>query len=182
MPSVRLLDAALATYSYAQNTFAPVAAATDIWQLAGAAGVVTKVRYVMLSGTAAALRKQGVSLIKRSTATSGTTSTNPTISKMDTADATPASVITEWTTLPSGGVGTIIAAAANDTFMMGIVATSVLDIDRAIFNYHGQDMKPITLGGSGLKEYLCVNFLTGVAAVSTISSDKLDFQILWTEQ
>ena len=54
MPSIRILDCALATYSSTAMQFNPVAAATDVWQLEGAAGTATKVRYAEVGGTAVA--------------------------------------------------------------------------------------------------------------------------------
>jgi hypothetical protein len=178
MPSVRMLDSALATYSYAITQFNPVAAATDVWQLAGAAGTLTKIRYVEVGGTVVAARTQTVSLIKRSAATTGATNTTPTISKADTGDANPQSVITQWTTLPAGGVGAAIATADTGTFAILIGGTNAVAQDRLFFVYEQLTEKPIVLGGAGTKEYLCINF----AGVNTIATDKLDFSIWWTEQ
>jgi hypothetical protein len=174
MPSVRLLDCALVTGSYAITQFNPVAAATDVWMLTGLIGKQTKIRWLEVGGTAVAARTQPVSLIKRSTATSGGTSTNPTVAIPDNLSGdVPTGVITQWTTLP-GALGTALYTVDATTFSF---QTGTAIQDRAVFNYEAQSVKPIVLGSSAT-QYLCVNF-TGVA---TIATDKIDFEVWWTEQ
>lgn len=180
MPSIRILDSALATFSANAMQFNPVAAATDVWQLEVPALCTAKVRYVEVGGTAVAARTQTVSLIRRSTKTSGNTNTTPTISKADSADGAAQSVLRQWTTLPGGGLGTAVATVDSGTFAILIGGTNAVAQDRLIFNYEGMECKPIVLGAQNpsVAENLCVNF-TGV---NTIATDKLDFSIWWTEQ
>jgi hypothetical protein len=177
MPSIRLLDSALACYSWAKSQIVGWAAMTDAVQLEGAVGTLTKVRYVEIGGTANAARTQTVALIKRSTATSGTTNTTPTIAKADSGDAAPQSVLRLWSSLPSVGLGTAIGTPSTKSFNL---TTTGLGQDRAVFaNGREITFKPITLGGGGLKEYLCVNF-SGVTTI--ITTDLFDIEIWWTEQ
>ena len=173
MPSIRLLDSGLATYNYSTVLFNPVAAATDVWQLSGVLGKTVKVRWIEVGGTCiTTARQQTVSLIRRSTATAGGTNTTPTPQKADPADGAASAVITQWTTLP-GGLGTTIGTVDSTTFSL-MLGTSIQD--RAIFNYEQATSKPIVMN-QAVQDFLCVNF-TGV---NTIATDKLDFEIWWTE-
>jgi hypothetical protein len=176
MPSTRMLDSAIATYSYNEVQFAPAAAATDVWQLTGPTGLTGKVRWVEVGGTAAAVRTQTVSLIKRSAANTGGTSAARTIVKADSADVASFSVMTRWTVNPAG-LGAAIGTIDSTTFTLTTGATTPVPQDRAVFNYEAFSLKPIVLNGA--LEFLCVNF-TGVNTV--VSTDKIDLEIWWTEQ
>lgn len=177
MPAMRMLDSGLATYSYNITQFNPVASATDVWMLTGINLLKTKVRWLEVGGTVAnagTIRTQPVALIKRSTATSGGTSTTPTPQKADSGDVNAQAVVTQWTTLP-GGLGSSIGQIDSTTFTMTQGATTAVPQDRAVFNYEAVTVKPITLNNAS--EFLCVNF----AAVATVASDRIDFEIWWTE-
>lgn len=175
MPSFRILDCGLATYSYAVRAFNPAAAATDIWVLAAVALKQIKPRWIELSGTAVAGRAQTVDLIKRSTANLTGTSTTPTPQKADSSDGAASAVITQYTVSP-GTLGTVIGTV--DAGSLSLVTANALQ-DRLTFNYADMTLKPLTLNVlAGSLEFLCVNF----AGVATIATDKIDFSIWWTEQ
>ncbi len=86
MPSMRLLDCALATYMVARPRYAPPATQTDAWEFKGAGSINTKIRYVRLTGITTTARQLTVDLIRRSTVDTGGTPTTVTPAKMEIAD------------------------------------------------------------------------------------------------
>ena len=118
-----MLDSALATYSYNEVQFAPAGTATDVWQLTGPTGLTGKIRWIEVGGTAAAVRTQTVSLIKRSATDTGGTSTARTIVKADSADVASFSVMTRWTVNPAG-LGAAIGQVDSTTFTLTTGATT----------------------------------------------------------
>lgn len=172
MPSIRLLDCNLPTYSYNITQFNPGAAATDIWQLQGVANVKTRIRYIQVGGTAAAVRTQSVALIKRSATSTAGTSTTPALQKFDSGDANPGAIVTQWSAAATPGAS--IGQVDSTTYTLTTGATAIAQ-DRAIFNYEQTTSKPIILESNA--EFLCVN----LAGVATVSGDRIDFEIYWTE-
>lgn len=171
MPSTRLLDCNLPTYSYAITQFGPGTSNTDVWQLQGVNGVRLRVRWVEVGGVAAAVRQQQVVLIKRSAGGTGGTSTTPAIQKADSADANAQAILTQWSAV--GTPGATIGTVDSTTFTFTLGTTAIIQ-DRAIFNYEQSSVKSVILNSNA--EFLCVN-LNG----TTVSTDKIDHEIWWTE-
>lgn len=173
MPSFRALDSALATYSYALAGAGIGAAVTDGWQLQGVNLKTVKIRWIMVGGTAAAARSQIVQLMRRPTPSTGGAFTNPPGRSADSSDGSVSSaIVTQWTTPPTT-LGSPSLILDMQSFAM-VVAGSLQD--RAIFNYEQLTLKPLTLNSSS--EFLAVNF----SFVTTIVTDKIDFEMWWTEQ
>lgn len=179
MPSIRLLDCALATYSYATIGFSPVASATDIWQLQVPAGCTCKVRWIEIGGTAASAKTYQVALIRRSTKNTGGTSTTPAIAKADAADGNPQSVVVQWTANPAS-LGTAVATIDGGSVALVAQAGPAAIQDRALFMYDNPIYKSITLGSQNpsVPENLSINF----AGVATAGTEKIDLSMWWTEQ
>ena len=74
------------TYAYRVADFSPVAAATDVLVLTGAANKVIRVTKVGVTGSATAAALVDLYITKRTTANSGGTSTNPTATKYDSSE------------------------------------------------------------------------------------------------
>jgi hypothetical protein len=176
MPSTRLLDCALATFTVARPRYQPPATQTDAWQFQGGALVQTKFRYIRITGVAVLARQLSVDLIKRSTADTGGTPTTVTPQKMDSSDAAAATGCKEFAAVPTPlgtAIGTVLAssiAITPDTFAAGYSGMALL--------FPGLDasFKPITL--NGVAEFLCIN----LAGVATVNTDKIDLEAIFTEQ
>lgn len=95
------------TYAYRVADFSPVAAATDVLVLSGAANKVIRVTKVGITGSATAAALVDLYVTKRTTANSGGTSTNPTATKYDSSDSAPSATLTLYTANASSlGTGT----------------------------------------------------------------------------
>ena len=95
------------TYAYRAADFSPVAAATDVLVLTGAANKVIRVTKVGVTGSATAAALVDLYVTKRTTANSGGTSTNPTATKYDSNDSAPSATLTLYTANASSlGTGT----------------------------------------------------------------------------
>lgn len=86
-----------ATYAYATASFTLAATPTDILTLAGSASVVTRIKRISVFGISTAPGTLPISIVRRSTANSGGTSTSPTIMKHDISSATASTVVQLYT-------------------------------------------------------------------------------------
>jgi|SRR5215469_2724284 len=175
MPGFNLIDSGLATYNFVQIQFQPATNASDVIMIGGFGGQ-TKFRYIEVSGTGTAAQRVA-NMIRRSTKSTGGASTNPVPSKADSSDQPSQNQVTLWTANP-GALGTTVATVDGSTFTM--VASTAIQ-DRAIFQYEYQTSKPITLNG-GTADFLCINMATAIAAAQTASTDRIDFDVWWTER
>lgn len=90
------------TYSCSVVGFTPAANATDFFQIVGSSTKVVRVLKVVVSGTASSAATVDVLLVKRTTANSGGTSTQPAIAGHDSNDPTATAVVNAYTANPSG--------------------------------------------------------------------------------
>src|SRR5258708_526007 len=145
---------------------------TDFITLAGAAGVVVRVKSIKLNGVATANGNMPVQLIRRSAVDTGGTSTTPTLVKMDTNDAAASAVLTLYTANPT--VGTAVGTLASTRINFSTTATgSVVANQGWDFTWRGD--KPIVLRGA--TDLLAINF-NGAAVPA---GGLLDWEIAWEE-
>jgi len=173
MPSVRLLDCALATYAYFATQVNPVASATDWLSLIGVTGKKVQLRWLQIGGTAAAARSQPVALIRRSTLNTSGTSSSPTPVPIDSADGAAGATLKLWSANPTLGT----SAGLVDGGSLALVVLASLQ-DRLSFSYEQTTLKDPAVNNSN--ESLNVNFAQGTP-VNTIATDKLDVSMQWTE-
>ena len=95
------------TYSSAILDFALAAAATDVWTITGAAGVVVRVLRMGFSGESTAGTLQDIQLVKRSTGNIAGTATATAIIPHDPNDGAGAATVRAYTANP-GTLGTIL--------------------------------------------------------------------------
>lgn len=171
MPSVRVLEASVPSFRYSSYDNTPAATPTDLLTLKGAAGKIIKVRRIVISGIATTAGNLPISIIKRTAANTGGTSTAPTPAKADSGDsAAAAAVLALYTANPSGlGAGTTLVARRV------FFNLTTAQLDRAVFEFGKDGGKPIYLRGAS--EWLAIN---GNGAALPAGC-KIDFDIEWTE-
>lgn len=159
------------TYGAGVLGFTLAATPTDILTIQGSASKIIRIKSIIINGNSATLAAYPVSLIRRSTAHTGGTSTVIVAGKHDTSDPNSAAVI-RYFTANAAPVGTTVA-----TLHVGrVIAASASNLDRLPFQYAWQNDKAIVLRGVG--EFLAINMGgTALAGATT-----MDVDILWTEE
>lgn len=129
------------TYSLA-FTVAPAATATDIFQIIGSATTTVSINKINISGTQTTGGQTTISLIKRSTANTGGTSTSSTMVVHDLADAAATAVGSIYTANPT--TGTPVGNIRIFSLPLGAVTSTTNNIVQVDFGERG---KPIVLNG-----------------------------------
>lgn len=170
------------TYSAAFIGLVPVASATDVVCISGAAGKTIKVMSFKLSGSAGTLVTLPVTLLRRASLDSGgtaaSTTANPanTISKRNTGYGTASAVPISYTANPTIN-DTSPTYVDSASLTLPVTTAGVVTIPLH-FDF-GKDMEnlmaPPTLRSA--TEQLCLNF-NGVS----VSSGVLNGSITWTEE
>lgn len=143
---------------------------TDVFCLQGSNTRLVKVKRIDITGIAGAPSATvGVQIVKRSTANTGGTATNPTVVAHDSQNAAATAVAYAYTANPTTGalVGVL------DPFYMTASAPNTQNSERVKL-YGTEEMQSIRLRGTS--EWICVN-MAGVGYVGSIS-----IGIDWTEQ
>lgn len=97
------LPAQRPSYSASITGLTVAASATDFFTLTGATGIVTRVTYVECSGIGSTAGTPDIVALKRSTANTGGTATQPTVVPLDSGSAAGASVVNAYTVNPTTG-------------------------------------------------------------------------------
>jgi hypothetical protein len=157
------------TYSYQVLGATPAATATDVIVLQGSATKLVRIRRIYLGGFATAAGSVTFSLIRRSTAGSGGTSTAPTPVKLATSSPAASAAVRLFTANPT--VGTAVATIQSGRINMGVAAAIGAPVLLDFYETSG-----IIL--SGTSDYLALT-LNG----STIpTAGVLDAAFYWTEE
>ncbi len=96
-------ESSKATYSVGILGFTPVATPTDFFMIIGSATKTVRVLRIVISGWATAAISIDIALIRRSTASTGGTPTNPTIAQHDSNDSAATAVVSSFAANPSLG-------------------------------------------------------------------------------
>ncbi|CAB5162299.1 hypothetical protein UFOVP152_18 [uncultured Caudovirales phage] len=132
---------------------APAANPTDLLVLQGAAGVTTRIREIILSGTATSATNVTPTIVRRSSANTGGTSTAQTVAKRDTADAAAASSCQLYTANPTG-LGALVNIVDGGRLNLAPAANG--SIDRIFWQYSWMNEKGPTLRGAS--DFFALNF------------------------
>ena len=161
------------SYRLSILNFSPTASPTDFLVLQGAVGVVTRIREIIISGVATSAANVLLSLIRRSTADTGGTSTGQTMAKRDTSDAAAGTTAQLYTANPAS-TGTAIATVESARINLAPAASA--SIDRVIWQYSWMNEKGLTLRGAA--DFIAFN----LAGVSLPAGGALDISISFTEE
>lgn len=160
-----------ATYRLA-GLVTPVATPTDLIQIQGSSTkLIRVVRFTITLGNYTAGGTADFLLIRRSTASSGGTSSSPTIGKSATADANPTAVVLVWTVNPAS-LGT---AVHNLGAKKAALLTSGA-IPPVEWRPGSENDKAIVLNGTS--DFLNLN----LNADTLITGESLAYDIVWTEE
>ncbi len=168
LSGVILMDAQKNTYGVVGVAITPAATPTDVVILKGSASVIVKVKKVTVSGIASSAGSMDVSIVRRTTADTGGTFTNPTIHAYDSLnDATTASV-QQYSANPTLGTG---YAIKNQTLNFGVAGAA----GTVIFDFMRQNDQPLILRGTA--QSMAIN-LNGQTVPTT---GKISYDVEWEE-
>jgi hypothetical protein len=157
------------TFSASNNIAVTVTAASDVITINGSANRTVKILDISFSMTQGTAAVASVSLIKRSTANTGGTSTLPTAVAFDSANqGTATAVVRQYTVNPT--LGTAVGAIASIKKQIA-TATQAADYNSYQFNFE----TPLTL--RGVNESICINLGGG-----TFTGNNVAYTITWTEE
>lgn len=180
------IDGQRQTYSAAKLGLVTASAATDIFTLTGSATRTVRVTRIAITATTTSATPAAldVSLVKRSAANTGGTSTgSPTPVPHDTNNVDPAlglgATVLSYTVNPSP-LGAIVGTALRSQKLMQTLntytATDFPSPDGIVWTFGERPSQDIVL--RGINEVLAINLNAGTA--TTTSS--FDIDIEWTEQ
>jgi hypothetical protein len=160
------------SYTGGINALALAASATDVFTVTGVNGWNVYITRLAISGTATAANLAQVQIIRRITADTGGTATNPVAVVCDTSDPVAQAVLTAYTANPTLGTSTAPGGLARSIgFAMG---TPTAPIERNVIDLWNSGIKPFTLRSA--TEQMCINF-SGV----TITGGIVTITIEWME-
>ena len=142
--------------------------ATDVVEIIGSASTSVQITRLVIGGIATAVEGKVVQILRRSTAATGGTATNPAIVPYQATDAAATAVVKAYTANPT--TGTLVGAVKNARILLGTVLAP-LEARNMIFGERG---KPLIL--AGVAQTLCIN-LGGL----TPAGCTLDIEIEFTE-
>lgn len=170
-----VIDGQKTTYSTSIVGLVPASTPTDVFTLTGSGTKTVRILRVWYSATEGTAAIKDILFIKRSSADSGGTSTNPTRVPYDSNDAAATATVNAYTANPTSlgsAIGTVLAFK---------YAMSAVNNNTAI----GPDTTPIDFGNRpgravvlrGTSEVFAVNLNS-----STSATGSLDITIEWTEE
>ena len=164
-----------ASFMAASSGLVPAASATDIFSITGKTGKAIRINQIQISGIATAAAAVPISIVKRSTANTGGTSTSVPAVNLDTANsgAAAGATVLAYTANPAG-LGTSAGNIATARMILSTASASVGTAPIA-FAFERMYMKLPTLRDA--TESLCVNY-GGVTA----AGNSVDISISWTEE
>lgn len=166
-----VVDAARATFSAGIVGLVAAAGAQDIFTITGSDQKKIKVERLEVSGIATASAAIPFSIVKRSTANTGGTSTNPNVVAHETGGA-PTATINAYTANPTPGTLVGVIQAKRGTLL---TASAGSPASPTPFDFTTSGTKFPTLNGKN--EVLALNYNGATAA-----GNNLDIFITWTEE
>jgi hypothetical protein len=160
-------DGAKASYASGIVGLNVTNSATDIFTIAGSATKIIRVTRITLTASQTTAAQRDLVLLRRSTANTAGTSSNPAKVSYDSTNS--AATITSYTANPT--LGTLVGNIRTRKVYIG---TATGNSDEAVFDFGTRPSQAVVLRGAN--EMLCLN-LNGV----TSSGNLIDINIEWTE-
>lgn len=151
----------------------PATGAGDAACLVGSATRTIRVTKITFSGSDTTAQSAVTNIVKRTAASTGGTSTSPTVALYDSSNAAATAVMNAYTVVPTPGAGLNIYSGQFyfNTAALGGLAPVTLD-------YVPQEKLNQQLTLRGVAQQLCVNFPNAF----TTAGPALNVQFEWTEQ
>lgn len=163
-----------ATYSFTTASMALPAAPDDIFQLKGAANIVTRVKRLRTQVTSTVSGALTFKLIRRSTGSTGGTSASGSINRYDTNDTlTASSTIITWTAVQTT-TGTAVATLVSFVQPVNAAATPQQPVT---IDFSDRNLKAIVLRGA--LDFLVLN---GNLSTLTNADNKITTTLEFTEE
>jgi len=162
------------TFSTSATFTFPQTGAGDAACLVGSATKTIRITKIRLSGTDATAQSAVMNLVKRTTANSGGTSTQPSIGSFDSTlnNGGATAVMNAYTVVPTPGTGVTIGS---DVINLLATTTATTVYERA-FNPQNQLNQQLTL--RGVAQSACLNFPNALSTAAASLSATFE----WTEQ
>lgn len=167
------LEGQKATYSASVVGLVAAAAATDIFTIKGSGTKTIRVTKIRFSGSATSSAIGDLVILKRSSADTGGTSTNPTMVPHDSADSAATATVNAYTANPT--LGTLIGSISTLKTALPSATTPAFTGSAIDIPYGLRNERDIVLRGTA--EQCAIN-LNG----QTITGSSLDLDITWTEE
>jgi len=162
------------TYAYRAADITPVATATDVLALVGAAGKCIRITKIGISGSATAAALLDIYITKRTASNTGGTSTSPIATKYDSLDPTASATLMLYTANASAlGAGT---GLEGDKIFLPAQATPASEPSHWMVDYTGIEAKCPML--RNVNESISINLAGQALPLGT----SLYFYIEWTEE
>lgn len=163
------------SFMAAINGHVPAASATDIFTISGKAGKVIRVNQIQIGGIATSATAVPVSIIKRSTAnTGGTSSVVPAVALDSATSGSAADAVVSAYTANPGGLGTALGKITSARMILSTASASVGSAP-IVFAFERMYMRLPTLRGAN--ESLCIDY-----GGTTVAGNSVDISISWTEE
>lgn len=163
-----------ASFMAAISGLTPAASATDILTITGKSGRMVTINQIQISGIATAATAIPISIVKRSTANTGGTSSPVAAVPVDSGTNTQAfASVAAYTANPSG-LGTAVGSVNAARMILSTPSASV-GTAPVVVNFERLYMRAPTLRDS--TESLCINY-----GGATASGNSIDISISWTEE
>jgi hypothetical protein len=142
--------------------------------IVGSASRTVKIKSIRVNGLDATAQTVPVNLIKRSAASTGGTSTQPTPVPVDTGQAitTATAVVNAYTGVPTPGAA--VGTLSTQSLALAVTGTNTDDI----FWVFAPPNLYSDIRLHGVAQQICVNFSVAFTAAPTF----LAYEIIWTEQ
>lgn len=163
-----------ASFMAAISGLVPAASGTDIFTITGKSGRAVRINQIQISGIATAAAAIPISIVKRSTANTGGTSTVVAAVGMDTAANSAAGASVLAYTVNPGALGTVVGTVSTARMILSTASASV-GTSPIVFAFERMYMKSPTLRDA--TESLCISY-----GGATAAGNSLDISISWTEE
>jgi hypothetical protein len=173
MGAVSLVDGQKATYAASITGLASAASATDIFTITGSATKTIRITRLEVSGQATTAAAAQVVVLKRSTANTAGTSTNPAAVPYDSASAAATATLNAYTANPT--TGTLVGNVRAEYVFLAAPATATVGSDKLFLDFGARPAQAIVL--RGITQVLAIN-LNG----ATVTGGAFDINIEFTEE
>lgn len=164
-------NSVISTYSAAVTGLATAALATDILTIGGSATKTVRIKQLRISATRTTSGNFDITLVRRSTANTGGTSTTLTAVAADSTDAAATATVLAYTANPT--TGTLVGTMRSEKYFANTTGTGASDNTNWTFGF--DTSKAPVLRGTA--QSISVNLL-GV----TIAGSSFDMHFTWTEE
>ena len=164
------LDNPISTYGATYAAFNPATTPTELACLTGYTGSTIRVKRFIVTAYSSTAGSMDLVLLKRTTATTGGTSSAPTIAKYDSTQGAPVGVFTVYSANPTVGTG---VALRDELLNFGLAGAA----GKTSFDFATANDKPLLLKAT--TESACIN-LAGVALPGTTGA-RVAIEVEWQE-